>query len=1082
MSSGLISTLKGFQPGLWGRKRNKTSSESSSSSSLTTEDSSSAAAASKGKQSGKSKGKTKFPKLPKMGNVMSSMLASRNHYVIQGEREYAERLLSRLNELRSQNVGCDVTIDGETIPAHKLLVSYSEDLLKVSVCYENPLVEDVVEEKSQDKDEPAVPELINEENDLKDDAHTEETPQTEDKVINDDAQQEEEKTPEEPETADTSVKEGVVNTSFEAEDPTETSVNANAGDPSSEVSESHDDGNEEKVSEESENTSSQQQEVKDPDITEEEEANEAASDDENKQKETENETEQQTQEKVSNSDEEQVAEQQEEQDEPSETSAADEARRVATENAVAEDTAAEEDIIAESVAEDENKEADNVSNADPTSQEVEENAENDIDPNKTKEVEESVTAACSEDEVKKEEDPSQEELSETPAAAEEEKKAVFNPKATLVDFLYTAKCKVDAEHVAALQEAAERFQFTELCEASKTFLENSTSAKDKDPEAGEVVKRCFTFEDKEHPVKMLQHLHKLKTERRDIDCVGKATKTDIEAHKLVLAASSDYFRAKVNFNRSSDPQQQLALAENSTVISDKCLDSLVSFLYQSEVDVSAQNNEELMRGAVLLRIPEVVEGCAEFLETTLSVSGCLHIRDVAMENDCRKLRESAEKFIFEHFREVAKSKRFNNLSLESLTQLLSSDLLNLDGPLSKGEVAVYTAVKKWLDFSPEERKQHIEKAFSVVRFPLIGTNYLVDEVSKDQHILSQDQVCQSLTSVIAGKSAGKHYGSAGEMRGFSSIMVLGGSSMIDDETSEMQGYSGVAFNKKVSICNPLQFRFHELTSLPDSRSLHCVVSCGPFVFVIGGFDTFSCITETVMCFDVAAGVWQDVPGMKLARACFSAHAVGKYVYVVGGLTPKGYTSKVERLNRETMEWKSVARLPHNIYRHAGCVSSDGKLVISGGESKSSEVFSMDPKDNEWEKMPSLQRGRHSHVMAAVGEKLYVFGGEGMPFSAECFENDRWTLIKCGDEFPLSCLFCPCISVLGGDIYLVGGWRAENDASDVISIYETSTSTWRTSPSVLPIAVGSGAACTVKLPESYWKLKFALPKLVPVNNR
>merc|ERR1712136_539056 len=238
-----------------------------------------------------------------------------------------------------------------------------------------------------------------------------------------------------------------------------------------------------------------------------------------------------------------------------------------------------------------------------------------------------------------------------------------------------------------------------------------------------------------------------------------------------------------------------------------------------------------------------------------------------------------------------------------------------------------------------------------------------------------------------------------------------------------------------------------------------------------------CITETVMCLDLSTGLWKDVPGMKLARACFSAHVIGKYIYVVGGLTPKGYTSKVEKFNRETMEWKSVGRLPQNTYRHAGCVC-EGNLVISGGESKKTDVFTMSPSDNEWEKLPSMIHGRDSHVMAAVGKKIYVFGGEGIPFSAECYDNDQWTEIS-NDGFKLSCLFCACISVMNDDIYLVGGWKGENDASDTISILHTSTNTWSTSTSLLPIAVGSGAACTMKIPESYWKLKFALPKLVPV---
>jgi len=39
-----------------------------------------------------------------------------------------------------------------------------------------------------------------------------------------------------------------------------------------------------------------------------------------------------------------------------------------------------------------------------------------------------------------------------------------------------------------------------------------------------------------------------------------------------------------------------------------------------------------------------------------------------------------------------------------------------------------------------------------------------------------------------------------------------------------------------------------------------------------------------------------------------------YLYAVGGLTPKGYTSSIERLNRKRKTWELTSPLPSTRYR------------------------------------------------------------------------------------------------------------------------------------------------------------------------
>lgn len=86
---------------------------------------------------------------------------------------------------------------------------------------------------------------------------------------------------------------------------------------------------------------------------------------------------------------------------------------------------------------------------------------------------------------------------------------------------------------------------------------------------------------------------------------------------------------------------------------------------------------------------------------------------------------------------------------------------------------------------------------------------------------------------------------------------------INSQTIIPTGYTAVAFNNNVTLFDPVKGKIHELTSLPETRSLHCVVVVDHYVIVAGGFDNFSCITNEVYCLDLAQLTWTTLPHMKV---------------------------------------------------------------------------------------------------------------------------------------------------------------------------------------------------------------------------
>uniref|UniRef100_H2Z5U3 Uncharacterized protein n=1 Tax=Ciona savignyi TaxID=51511 RepID=H2Z5U3_CIOSA len=236
----------------------------------------------------------------------------------------------------------------------------------------------------------------------------------------------------------------------------------------------------------------------------------------------------------------------------------------------------------------------------------------------------------------------------------------------------------------------------------------------------------------------------------------------------------------------------------------------------------------------------------------------------------------------------------------------------------------------------------------------------------------------------------------------------------------------------------------------------------------GGFDSFSCIVNNVHCFDLASGKWEDMPSLRIKRSCFSLHVVSGCLFAVGGLTPNGYTASVERLDRRKKAWDMAAALPATRYRHAGCVYKN-EILISGGCEKLDSVLTYNPGTNEWKKCRPMNIGRDSHVMASANDKAFAIGGDGIAFSMEFYDGTIWTTIDIHCLFET--LYLPSVGVVDDVIYLIGGWRAENEATCCVSYIDSKNRTFIVTSHTMPISLGSASSSTIRLPRNYWKRKF-----------
>lgn len=157
------------------------------------------------------------------------------------------------------------------------------------------------------------------------------------------------------------------------------------------------------------------------------------------------------------------------------------------------------------------------------------------------------------------------------------------------------------------------------------------------------------------------------------------------------------------------------------------------------------------------------------------------------------------------------------------------------------------------------------------------------------------------------------------------------------------------------------------------------------LYVAGGVGDWG---KTMECYDLKAGMWQQMPSMSTVRCGHSLTALGDYLYACGGVDETLKSCKlVERFDPSSVArdargtWSILRAMPEERSLHvAGSLA--GRLIVCGGcIRRNNAVVQMldsarwyDPKVDEWSVAPSLSCPRESHAGVVVRDALYICGG------------------------------------------------------------------------------------------------------------
>ncbi|KAL9986415.1 hypothetical protein ACROYT_G000562 [Oculina patagonica] len=230
-----------------------------------------------------------------------------------------------------------------------------------------------------------------------------------------------------------------------------------------------------------------------------------------------------------------------------------------------------------------------------------------------------------------------------------------------------------------------------------------------------------------YSVDLLSKCAQFRDEGKFLDVRLKVSEDVFPAHRIVLAANSDYFYAMFTDGMKESNQEVIELKDGS--ISPEALKIAMDSIYTGDLHVNEENVFEVLAAADHLQVTSVVQQCCdflkrEFIQLQLDLHNYCLLCTVADRHGLKDLQEAAEHKMASKYKDVCESEEFlAHVGADQLFSLLSRDDLN-----APSETFVFKSVMQWIKHKKEERMAVAAKVIGAVRLGLVDIRVVIEEL------------------------------------------------------------------------------------------------------------------------------------------------------------------------------------------------------------------------------------------------------------------------------------------------------------------------------------------------------------------
>ena len=531
---------------------------------------------------------------------------------------------------------------------------------------------------------------------------------------------------------------------------------------------------------------------------------------------------------------------------------------------------------------------------------------------------------------------------------------------------------------------------------------------------------------------LLHTMHSFRKSKAFCDVVLVVENRRLPAHKVVLAASSPFFKASFTSDLTEEKASK-ELEVNLPEFDPDSIEELLNFLYTGEVGITEANAEELMVVADYFDIPNLRELCAEFLIISLKPSNCLSTQMLADRYRHELLFEAATDYTCNNLSAIWHTEEFVSLDIAEVKELFSGERLAIK--TQKGEEEVFEGIKAWVKHDFENRESYFDELFRFVRLSAMSINFILDVISRDEFV-SRSHECHTLVTKVL--------------------------SVADEERDEPRGVTEsivlVSKNGCASCYVPATEAWIDLARLPSYNEIRALTICEGFIYAIGWEDD----RVTIEKFDPRKNLWSERLS-DVGNRPMAAVSIEGSIYV---LKEHG----VSCFKPVDSSWEDLATMA-SVRRGLCAVALNGHVYAIGGHDGLrnlgfNSVEKYDPERDQWEFVVPMHEQRCFASAAVVGNKIFVVGGTGdcfLPLSnCELYDpvTDRWSLLQAELNVPRS---NAAVGKAKKKIFVFGGTYSNG----IVEYYDGDKEEWKEIGRI-PSTMNFTPACVTWLPKRLFK--------------
>ena len=227
---------------------------------------------------------------------------------------------------------------------------------------------------------------------------------------------------------------------------------------------------------------------------------------------------------------------------------------------------------------------------------------------------------------------------------------------------------------------------------------------------------------KKNPMHTLDSVKEMRMNRELCDVELIVGEKHFYAHKLILAAHSNYFKAMFTGSLQESTRNEITLKE----VDPSDVETLLKYMYELSLIVTEENAVSVLILAAQWQMDEIMQFCGKFIidsEGVLTVSNCIQMITIADVHGCPVLEEAARLFCIRNFSDICQTSAFVETPVEVLADLLKSEFLKI-----QSEEKLLEDILRWFQNKPYSQRGDVVKMLQLTRYPLIPWEVLSDRL------------------------------------------------------------------------------------------------------------------------------------------------------------------------------------------------------------------------------------------------------------------------------------------------------------------------------------------------------------------